>query len=60
MRRIASLVWSSVFGLMSVMAIREQPERANPFATAAPMPDHHEHGNTTSHKIATYQFLQRL
>jgi len=45
---------------MSVMAIREQPERAKPLATAAPMPDHHEHGNTTSHKIATYQFLQRL
>ena len=35
---MASLVWLRVSGLMSVMAIREQPERAKPLQTAAPMP----------------------
>jgi hypothetical protein len=32
-------VRESVSGLMSVIAILVQPERAKPLATAAPMPD---------------------
>jgi hypothetical protein len=35
---MASRVCERVSGLMSVMAILVQPERAKPFATAAPIP----------------------
>lgn len=38
MDRMASLVCLNVSELMSVIAILVQPERAKPFATAAPMP----------------------
>jgi hypothetical protein len=38
MARMASLVWLSVAGLMSVMAILVHPERAKAVATAAPIP----------------------
>jgi hypothetical protein len=61
MLRMASLVWSRVFGLISVIAIREQPERAKPLATAAPMPVCRKYAVRTWHQLAiTNLFLQRL
>jgi hypothetical protein len=36
--KMASLVWESVFALISVIAILVHPDRAKPLATAAPMP----------------------
>lgn len=41
--RMASLVWSRVLELMSVMAILVHPERAKPLATAAPIPAQYQH-----------------
>jgi len=38
MAKMASLVWLSVAGSMSVMAILVHPERAKAVATAAPIP----------------------
>ncbi|KAH8636581.1 bacilysin biosynthesis oxidoreductase bacC [Alternaria alternata] len=58
---MASFVWARVFGFKSVIAIREQPDRAKPLATAAPMPVYLKYVGRTAYQCVTaYQSLQRL